>query len=117
MTWCFPRSATASREMSDNTMRRAIFKLGYDGTVEGKSKAVPHGFRATASSILNETGFNPDAIERQLGSQGEQQCPGCLHIPCPVSQRAQDDDAVVGRLPGRDESDRKGHSHLLPGSQ
>ena len=27
---------------------------------------MPHGFRATASSILNETGFNPDAIERQL---------------------------------------------------
>ena len=52
--------------MSDNTMRRAIFKLGYDGTVPGKSKAVPHGFRATAASILNETGFNPDAIERQL---------------------------------------------------
>jgi len=52
--------------MSDNTMRRAIFKLGYDGTQPGKSKAVPHGFRATASSILNESGFNPDAIERQL---------------------------------------------------
>ena len=43
-----------------------FFKLGYDGTDKGKSKAVPHGFRATASSILNETGFNPDAIERQL---------------------------------------------------
>ena len=27
---------------------------------------MPHGFRATASSILNESGFNPDAIERQL---------------------------------------------------
>ncbi len=62
----FPSERDRSREMSDNTMRRAIFKLGFDGTVEGKSKAVPHGFRATASSILNETGFNPDAIERQL---------------------------------------------------
>ena len=62
----FPSERDRSREMSDNTMRRAIFKLGYDGTQEGKSKAVPHGFRATASSILNETGFNPDAIERQL---------------------------------------------------
>ncbi len=62
----FPSERDRSREMSDNTMRRAIFKLGYDGTVEGKSKAVPHGFRATASSILNESGFNPDAIERQL---------------------------------------------------
>ena len=62
----FPSERNRSREMSDNTMRRAIFKLGYDGTIEGKSKAVPHGFRATASSILNESGFNPDAIERQL---------------------------------------------------
>ena len=62
----FPSERQRTRAMSDNTMRRAIFKLGYDGTRKDKSKAVPHGFRATASSILNETGFNPDAIERQL---------------------------------------------------
>ncbi len=44
--------------------------MGFDGqNVMGKSKAVPHGFRATASSILNEEGFNPDAIERQLAHQ------------------------------------------------
>lgn len=62
----FPSERRRTEPMSDNTMRRAIFKLGYDGKHEGKSKANPHGFRATASSILNETGFNPDAIERQL---------------------------------------------------
>jgi len=62
----FPSERHRSKCMSDNTMRRAIFKMGYDGETEGKSKAVPHGFRATASSILNEVGFNPDAIERQL---------------------------------------------------
>lgn len=62
----FPSERKRDQVMSDNTMRRAIFKLGYDGTHKGKSKAVPHGFRATTSSILNETGFNPDAIERQL---------------------------------------------------
>jgi len=62
----FPSERKRSEPMSDNTMRRAIFKLGYDGNTPGKSKAVPHGFRATASSILNEQGFNPDAIERQL---------------------------------------------------
>nr|WP_299944454.1 tyrosine-type recombinase/integrase [uncultured Microbulbifer sp.] len=62
----FPSERERVRPMSDNTMRRAIFKMGWDGTQEGKSKANPHGFRATASSILNETGFNPDAIERQL---------------------------------------------------
>ena len=62
----FPSERNRNRPMSDNTMRRAIFHLGYDGHHKGKSKAVPHGFRATASSILNESGFNPDAIERQL---------------------------------------------------
>ncbi|MBL4828026.1 MAG: tyrosine-type recombinase/integrase [Spongiibacteraceae bacterium] len=62
----FPSERVRSEAMSDDTMRRAIFKLGYDGAEEGKSKVTPHGFRATASSILNETGFNPDAIERQL---------------------------------------------------
>ena len=65
----FPSERDRSREMSDNTMRRAIFKLGYDGTEDGKSKAVPHGFRATACSIRNESGFNPYAIERQLAHQ------------------------------------------------
>lgn len=62
----FPSERHRDQPMSDNTMRKAIFKMGYDGNTSGKSKAVPHGFRATASSILNEQGFNPDAIERQL---------------------------------------------------
>jgi integrase len=62
----FPSERDRSKQMSDNTMRMAIFRMGYDGKSKGKSKANPHGFRATASSILNETGFNPDAIERQL---------------------------------------------------
>jgi integrase len=65
----FPSERNRAEPMSDNTMRRAIFKLGYDGNTPGKSKAVPHGFRATASSILNERGYNPDAIERQLSHQ------------------------------------------------
>ena len=34
--------------------------MGYYGI------ATPHGFRSLASSVLNEQGFNPDAIERQL---------------------------------------------------
>lgn len=62
----FPSEKNIKTPMSDNTMRLAIHRLGYDGKTKGKSRATPHGFRATASSILNETGFNPDAIERQL---------------------------------------------------
>lgn len=62
----FPSEKRNTEYMSDNTMRLAIFRMGYDGNTPGKSKCVPHGFRATASSILNESGFNPDAVERQL---------------------------------------------------
>ncbi len=62
----FPSERSRDEGMSDNTMRRAIFKMGYDGSTPNKSKCVPHGFRNTACSILNESSFNPDAIERQL---------------------------------------------------
>ena len=46
--------------ISNNTMLFALYRLGYKGKMTG------HGFRAVASTILNETGFNPDVIERQL---------------------------------------------------
>jgi integrase len=49
------------RVMSENTMTYALHAMGY------RNKATGHGFRATASTIVNESGlFNPDAIERQL---------------------------------------------------
>lgn len=56
----FPNRNDLSRAMSPETLRRALHRMGYRG------KADVHGFRSTASTILNETGFNPDAIERQL---------------------------------------------------
>ena len=47
--------------MSANTVNKAIAMLGYKGRVVG------HGFRATFSTIANESGqFSPDVIERQL---------------------------------------------------
>ncbi|MDT4290693.1 tyrosine-type recombinase/integrase [Methylomonas sp. MO1] len=47
--------------MSDNTIRTALKSLGYDSDV-----MTAHGFRTTASTLLNEQGWSPDAIERQL---------------------------------------------------
>jgi len=47
--------------MSDNTIRTALNTLGYDGKT-----MTAHGFRTTASTLLNEQGWSPDAIERQL---------------------------------------------------
>lgn len=43
-----------------DTMLYALYRFGYH------SKATVHGFRATASTILNEHGFKSDVIERQL---------------------------------------------------
>lgn len=49
--------------MSNNTMLYALYRMGYHG------RATVHGFRAMASTALNETGFRPDVIERQLAHQ------------------------------------------------
>ncbi len=56
----FPAQSDYSKPMSENTLSYALGRMGY------KDVHCPHGFRALASTILNEEGFNPDVIERQL---------------------------------------------------
>lgn len=51
---------TRSKVISENTMIQALYDMGYYG------RATVHGFRATASTILNEKQFNRDWIEMQL---------------------------------------------------
>lgn len=48
------------KPMSKNTVLFALYRMGYHGRMTG------HGFRAVASTVLNEMNFNPDVIERQL---------------------------------------------------
>jgi integrase len=57
--WVFPGRAP-SKPMSKNTVLFALYRLGYHSRMTG------HGFRALASTALNELGFRPDVIERQL---------------------------------------------------
>jgi integrase len=59
--YCFPSLRTPSRPMSENTINAALRRLGYD-----KATMTGHGFRALASTRLNELGWAPDVIERQL---------------------------------------------------
>ena len=59
--YVFPSSRGDGRPMSDNTIRTALKSLGYDSDT-----MTAHGFRTTASTLLNEQGWSPDAIERQL---------------------------------------------------
>jgi hypothetical protein len=57
--YVFP-SPGAEGFMSNNTMLFAMYRIGFHG------RATVHGFRAVASTLLNEMGFHPDWIERQL---------------------------------------------------
>ena len=59
--YVFPSIRTDTRPMSENTVLGAIRRLGYE-----KGEMTGHGFRSMASTILNEQGWNRDAIERQL---------------------------------------------------
>lgn len=59
----FPGVRDINKPISDVTLTKLLIILGYIG----ENKFVPHGIRATASTILNEKGqFKPDVIERQL---------------------------------------------------
>jgi integrase len=53
-------SGNSSKPIRDNALLQALYWLGY------KSKMTVHGFRALASTLLNEHSFRFDVIERQL---------------------------------------------------
>ncbi|MGO8846913.1 MAG: tyrosine-type recombinase/integrase [Methylocella sp.] len=58
----FPSVRSAARCMSENTINAALRRMGFT-----KDEMTGHGFRAVASTFLNESGkWNADAIEAQL---------------------------------------------------
>ena len=60
--YVFPGFQSIKRPMSENALNGALRRLGYSG-----DEMTSHGFRAMASTLLNEMGkWHPDAIERQL---------------------------------------------------
>ncbi len=59
--YVFPSIRTPARPMSENTVNAALRRMGYT-----KDEMTGHGFRSMASTLLNEQGWNRDAIERQL---------------------------------------------------
>jgi len=56
----FASPSRPKQGLSENAILNLLYRMGYKG------KATGHGFRATASTALNEMGYNPDVIERQL---------------------------------------------------
>lgn len=60
--YVFPSVRTRARPMSENTINAGLRRLGYSS-----DQMTAHGFRAMASTLLNESGkWSPDAIERAL---------------------------------------------------
>ena len=59
--YVFPGARSRERCMSESTVNGALRRLGWSG-----SEMTGHGFRSMASTLLNEQGWNRDAIERQL---------------------------------------------------
>lgn len=59
--YLFPSIRSAKKPMSENTINGALRRLGYT-----REEMTGHGFRSMASTLLNEQGWNRDAIERQL---------------------------------------------------
>ena len=60
--YVFPSLSSSKQPISENTLNGALRRLGFRG-----DQMTAHGFRALASTLLNEDGqWNPDAIERAL---------------------------------------------------
>lgn len=61
------------KAMSKNTVLFALYRMGYRGRMTG------HGFRAIASTLLNEMGFDADVIERQLAHTEQNKVRAAYH--------------------------------------
>lgn len=60
--YLFPSVRSPRRCMSEITMNQALRRIGFS-----PEEMTPHGFRALATTLLNESGlWHPDAIERSL---------------------------------------------------
>lgn len=71
----FPGVRDSRRPMSENTVNAGLRRLGY--TTE---QMTGHGFRHMASTRLNELGWNPDAIERQLSHRDRDAIRGTYNL-------------------------------------
>ncbi len=61
-----PSIRSSVKPLSENAMNSALRRMGYT-----KDEVTAHGFRSSASTILNERGFDNDVIEAALAHQDE----------------------------------------------
>lgn len=73
--YMFPAYHSLRQPMCDGTLNAGLRRLGYH-----KDEITSHGFRATASTLLNETGlWHPDAIERALAHKDSDRVRAAYH--------------------------------------
>ena len=73
--YVFPSELSKGKPISENTLNGALRRMGFS-----KDEMTAHGFRASASSLLNESGqFNSDAIEAELAHVGADQVRKAYH--------------------------------------
>ena len=58
--YLFPGQRNKERHMSNNTILKALERMGYKGKMTG------HGFRTLAVSVLEEKGYRREVLDRQL---------------------------------------------------
>lgn len=78
--YLFPSIRNASRPISENTVNIALRAMGFT-----QQQHCSHGFRGTASTLLNEQQWNKDAIELQLAHMPRDKVRasynGAAHLP------------------------------------
>jgi integrase len=73
--YLFPSFMSGLKPMSENTLNTALRRMGYTN-----EEMTSHGFRSTASTLLNESGkWSPDAIERALAHKDSNAVRGIYH--------------------------------------
>ena len=77
----FPGIRDHDKQLSENTMLYALYRLGYH------SRATVHGFRATFSTIANESGFDGDVIEKALAHEERNRVRAAYHRSEYIEQR------------------------------
>jgi len=71
----FPSQWSRDKPLSENTLTAGLRRMGF-----GKGEMTAHGFRSTASTLLNESGkWSPDAIEKALAHKDRDVIRGTYH--------------------------------------
>jgi len=73
---------SVKKPLSENAFNSALRRMGYS-----KTEMTAHGFRSSASTILNERGFDDDVIEGALAHQEEDDVPRAYNRATYLAER------------------------------